>query len=166
MATVTRTGAIYGIGVFGQDLYGVSNVSIIPVGVAATTAIGTVTVTAGAVVLPTGVQVVANVGNVVITVTAFPAGVEAVTAIGTVSVFNNALPNFTGVQASLLIGPVSVVTTSFDYNAVKEQYDRRRTILILRKSSSQDRVVYIPTEPRQSYVRRRSNTFDRTKLAA
>jgi hypothetical protein len=61
---------------------------------------------------------------------------------------------------------VSIITTSFDYNAVKEQYDRRRTVFVLRKSSSQDRVVYIPADPRQSYVRRRSNTFDRTKLAA
>jgi hypothetical protein len=230
VATVTRTGAIYGIGVFGQDLYGVSNVSIIPVGVEATTAIGAVTVTAGAVVLPTGVQVVTNVGNVAISNTNFPAGVEATAAVGTVTViadalvlpvgveatadigtvtveagalvlpvgvqastaigsvipiitalpagvsitasvgtvtvFNNAVPTFIGVQAGTLIGNVSLSIVNFDYIAVREQYDRRRTIVIARKSSSQDRVIYIPEDFRDRYVNRRSTSSDRTKLVA
>jgi hypothetical protein len=64
MATTTRSGAIYSIGVYGTSRYGISNVAYVPDGVSATAAIGNVSIVAKATVPITGVAGTGSVGSV------------------------------------------------------------------------------------------------------
>jgi hypothetical protein len=292
MASTVRSGAIYGIGVYGTDRYGVSNVTYTPDGVfatgssdsgvviigdalsvvvgvsctaavggvgvvgvavtnaigveatgfvnddvsfkldckfevngfAATTAVGDVVIAADANVGLNGVAAVGVVGDVVIAadavtdVTGVEAtailgtasqrtinrievdGVEAVGAVGNVvivakanigldgvtsfGVVNNVIvraasnvimngvvsntiinDNITykldckfgvnGVLSTGLIGVVAITTTSFDYEAVKDLYDRKRTVFVERGTTSADRTVYVDSESRLVYVESR-----------
>ena len=68
-----------------------------------------------------------------------------------------------------LIGSITtptVVTTIFNFNAVASLYDRRRTVFVPRRTTSAERTVYVSALPRIVYIDRRSNSNDRTLLAA
>lgn len=148
----------------------VGDALVVPTGVQSTGAIGTVTVLASAVtVLNVSVEGVAQVG----TASVIAKAVVAVTsnqvtgAIGSVNVFENELQVPVGVAATLVLGTPVVVNLSFDYDAVKDQYDRRRTIYIGPRSSSATRTIYVPATNRVVYIiGTRSTSATRTKLAA
>lgn len=132
MATTIRTGAIYGVGVYGADRYGVSNVIFIPdglnvtsfvgslvvsgvanvsiVGVAATAFVGSFDVSAGATTPVTGVSIAADVGFSVVSGAAntLTIGVEATTAIGTLSIEAQANVSISGETATFDIGNIAI----------------------------------------------------------
>lgn len=237
MATTTRTGAIYGIGIYGTDVYGVSNVSIlvdgvqgtcttdsgviieadanhVVIGVTAAGAVGQVGTIGKAVVVPTGVEVTGAIGTtshigdalfvlpsvegtgaigtatvVAAAVTVLNVSVEgtaqvgivnaqanadvAVTgntatgSIGSVNVFENEVVIPVGVSAVSFLNNITVTTTSFDYDAVADQYDRRRTVYVGGRTNSNVRTVYVPASNRVVYIiGNRSTVYTRTKLAA
>lgn len=135
MTTTTRTGAIYGIGIYGVDTYGTSNVSIVPDGVQAvcTTdsgliisgdanhvvvgivglglvgSIGPDQIIGEANVPVTGVEATAELGTASQrTVNRVPVtGIEATGAVGTVVIVAKAVTNITGVSAAGICGTVN-----------------------------------------------------------
>lgn len=170
MATTIYSGAVYGVGVYGVAQYGINSVIIIPDGVQ------------GSCTTDSGLVIEADANHVVIGVTSagavgqvgtigravvVPTGVEATGAIGSVNVFENELQIPVGVAATLILGIPVVVNTSFDYEAVKDQYDKRRTVYVKPKITSDARIVYVPAINRVVYIiGNRSTPFTRTKLAA
>ena len=222
MASTVRSGAIYGIGVYGTDRYGVSSVTYTPDGVFATgTSDSGVVIIGDAVSVVVGVSCTAAVGGVgvvgvavtnVVGVEATAVlgeasqrtinrievdGVEAVGAVGDVVVAANAVTDVDGVTAFSvvnivnvtaasnviingvvaagvindnltykldckfdvngvasvgLIGVLSITVTSFDYEAVKDLYDRKRTVFVERGTTSADRTVYVESESRMVYI--------------
>lgn len=148
----------------------VGDALVIPTGVEGTGAIGTVTVLAAAVtVLNVSVEGTLQVGTVNARANADVAvtGNEATGAIGSVTVFENELQIPVGVAATLVLGAPVVVNTSFDYEAVKNLYDRRRTVYVKPSLTNDARTVYVPASNRVVYViGTRSTTYTRTKLAA
>lgn len=151
MATTIRSGAIFGIGVYGVDNYGVSNVVYIPDGVSTSASVGSVVVSAEANVDIVGVSVVANVGSVIVVADALTAvtGVSSGVSLGSVVVLENEVVDVLGFGLNAVSGLLSVTTTSFDYEAVKELYSRARLVYV---EGRQQRLVYVEEQPRTVYV--------------
>jgi|TARA_E500000178_G_C16842872_1_gene671425 hypothetical protein len=107
-STSSGTGALYGVGVYGTDQYGVSqlNLTMFPDGASGTGQVGSVTVS---IVIP----------GVAITVT----------------------PN--GVSATGAIGTPTITANIFDFATVKDNYERRRTVYVHRRSNDLDRTVKV-----------------------
>lgn len=121
-------------------------VNRVPVaGVEATASAGSLTIVGNATLTVTGVFASGVEGFVNATAAAVAVvnGVSVTASVGTVQTAENARPTFTGVSGTARLGAITVVNTSFDYIAVREQYDRTRTVYIARRSSSNDRTVYI-----------------------
>jgi hypothetical protein len=181
---VTSAGAVGQVGTIGRAV-------VIPAGVEATSNVGTTQQSAEAVVVPTGVEGTGATGTVTLVGIALViapsiegtgiagivnaranadvavTGNEATGAIGSVNVFENELQIPVGVAATLILGIPVVVNTSFDYEAVKDQYDKRRTVYVKPKITSDARIVYVPAINRVVYIiGNRSTPFTRTKLAA
>jgi hypothetical protein len=167
-AVVVPTG-VEGTGNIGTTSH-VGDALIIPTGVEGTGAIGTVTVLAAAVtVLNVSVEGTLQVGTVNARANAdvVPTGNEVTGSIGSVTVFENELQIPIGVAATLVLGTPVVVNTSFDYEAVKDQYDKRRTVYVKPRATSDTRIIYVPAINRVVYIiGTRSTPFTRTKLAA
>ena len=140
-----------------------------PTGVVGTGEIDDVTLVGLALVLPpstvgTGVVGIVNAqANADVAVT----GNTATGSIGSVTVFENELQIPIGVAATLVLGTPVVVNLSFDYEAVKDQYDKRRTVYVKPRATSDTRIIYVPAINRVVYIiGTRSTPFTRTKLAA
>ena len=140
-----------------------------PTGVVGTGEIDDVTLVGLALVLPpstvgTGVAGIVNAqANADVAVT----GNTATGSIGSVTVFENELQIPIGVAATLVLGTPVVVNLSFDYEAVKDQYDKRRTVYVKPRATSDTRIIYVPAINRVVYIiGTRSTPFTRTKLAA
>lgn len=117
MASSTQTGAVYGVGTYGTDQYGIANISIAVDGVQA---VGTtdpdIVITADANHVITSVQGVSangGVGQVIGNAVEEPTGVQATGTVDTVNVAHNARPTFDGVEGT---GSVGTVTTTADSN--------------------------------------------------
>lgn len=151
MATTIRSGAIFGIGVYGAANYGVSNVVYIPDGLSTSSSVGSVVVSAEANVDVVGVSGNSAVGSVVIVAKAVTivSGVSSSISLGSVVVLENEVVDVVGVDVSSGVGIVSVTTTSFDYEAVKELYSRLRLVYV---DGRHPRVVYTEQQPRIVYV--------------
>jgi hypothetical protein len=181
---VTSAGAVGQVGTIGRAV-------VIPAGVEATSNVGTTQQSAEAVVVPTGVEGTGATGTVTLVGIALViapsiegtgiagivnaranadvavTGNEATGAIGSVNVFENELQIPVGVSATLVLGTPVVVNLSFDYEAVKDQYDKRRTVYVKPRATSDTRIVYVPAINRVVYIiGNRSTPFTRTKLAA
>jgi hypothetical protein len=181
---VTSAGAVGQVGTIGRAV-------VIPTGVEATSDVGTTQQFAEAVVVPTGVEGTGAIGTVTLVGIALViapsvegtgiagivnaranadvavTGNEATGAIGSVTVFENELQIPVGVSATLIVGIPVVVNLSFDYEAVKDQYDKRRTVYVKPRVTSDARIVYVPAINRVVYIiGNRSTPFTRTKLAA
>jgi hypothetical protein len=181
---VTATGAVGQVGTIGRAV-------VVPTGVEATGAVGTTDQIAEAVVVPTGVVGTGEIDDVTLvglalvlppsTVGTGVAGIvnaqanadvavtgnTATGSIGSVTVFENELQIPIGVAAPLVLGTPVVVNLSFDYEAVKDQYDKRRTVYVKPRATSDTRIIYVPAINRVVYIiGTRSTPFTRTKLAA
>jgi hypothetical protein len=62
-----------------------------------------------------------------------------------------------GVVGVGIVGILSVTTTSFDYEAVKDLYDRKRTVYVERGTTSIERTAFVEFESRFVYVESRPN---------
>lgn len=113
----------------------------------ATTQVGNVTVTGTSLVVLTGVSVSSFVND-------------------NLTILENEVIELVALIAISAVGTPVVATTRFNFNAVANLYDRRRTVFIPRRTTSAERTVYVSALPRMVYVERRSNTNDRTLLAA
>ena len=65
-------------------------------------------------------------------------------------------------RSAMTFGPISVTTIQFDYEAVKDLYNRKRTVYVPRSSVFSERVVLVPAMNRTVYVSGRSTSDDRT----
>jgi hypothetical protein len=69
-------------------------------------------------------------------------------------------------QSVVTFGPISVTTIRFDYEAVKDLYNRKRTVYVPRYSIFSERVLVVPAMNRTVYVPRESVSAERTGLVS
>jgi len=153
---VSAAGAVAGVEV---------KVTEILTGVAGTGQVGSLSVGVGAGL--TGVEATGQVaelevgtGTLEVDIVEILASVGATTSVGTVK------PNVTEVLSTNLltgsIGTLSTTAVQFDFEAVKDAYDRSRTVYITGfTESSKDRRVYVQRETRKIYVERFSTAAER-----
>lgn len=120
-------------------------------GVDASTALGSVTVNTSVNELATGIQIDGEVGTVNIIGDALfsVTGVNGTLQLGSVIVQGAAVTSATGFVLTGFIGAVSITTTNFDYEAVKDLYERRRTVYV---GAREQRITYITAQPRVVYI--------------
>jgi len=161
MGTTIKQDAWFGVGVYGVDRYGVASVIYIPDGLESTSAVGSVAVTGAAVTPIVGVEAFSAVGNVVVSATAVTSisGVEATSFVGSVVVLENEVVSVVGFNLSSFSGSVSVVTTDFDYEAIKDNYERERTVYI---SGREQRFIFVEGVPRIVYVENSVSVYERS----
>ena len=113
-------------------------------GVAGTGAVNTVTVVAKSVVLPVGVEgdiitdsILVDGDEVIIDAEAVFSitGVIGTTAFNTVTLDCKAVVVPTGVQGTFTVGNETIDTVQFDYEAIKDNYSRQRTVYVLAASN-------------------------------
>ena len=153
---VSAAGAVAGVEV---------KVTEILTGVAGTGQVGSLGAGVGAGL--TGVEATGQVaelevgtGTLEVDVVEILASVGATTSIGTVK------PNVTEIFSTNLltgsIGTLSTTAVQFDFEAVKDAYDRSRTVYVTGfTESSNDRRVYVQKETRKIYVERFSTAAER-----
>jgi hypothetical protein len=114
-------------------------------GVSATGAVGSVAVITEANVSVAGIAAVGNVGalNIIGDALFNIAGVSSIASIGIVDVTGDANAVVSLNAATANIGIVTVTTTSFNFEAVKELYDRVRTVYVERGTTSAERTVFV-----------------------
>tara|TARA_R100001463_G_scaffold1861_3_gene8007 strand:+ start:1591 stop:2010 length:420 start_codon:yes stop_codon:yes gene_type:complete len=137
MAVIAQS-ARYGSGLFGVSKFGVTNLSKTLTGVAGTTNTPSITQTHTSTVVLIDRFTVQNkdlsatglVGNVETFTFVTPLGVSAVGGVGSVTINNT--ESLASVQGTTAIGTVSTTAVVFNYGAVRDLYDRRRTVNIER----------------------------------
>ena len=120
--TETRTGAIYGIGVFGTDSFGISNTSLaVGDSVVGTSSAGSVVVTADAPVSVTGVSASTSVGSVEvdINIVAYWDSFLISGSIGSVTVTADAPVSVSGVAATSAVGTLPIPDSVYDVVGVE-----------------------------------------------
>jgi hypothetical protein len=164
----TYSGACYGVGIFGQAIYGSCSVTHRPQSEAMTSAVGAVTVTADANAEPAGVAAIASVGvlSIVADANVSVVGVEATTEIGSVVVLENEVVVVSGLELTTSIGAVVVNTTAFDFEAVKNSFDRNRVVYVEAKTPTIARYVYVEVQPRMVYIEPKPAAIDRKVVVA
>lgn len=93
----------------------------------------------------TGEYGIARYGRVFTNVSISVDGVSATASAGTVTVSGDITTSVlvTGVSCKGFVGNVSITTTQFNYVAVREQYGRARTVYVRRRTTANDRTVYV-----------------------
>jgi hypothetical protein len=125
MATVS---ARYGSGVYGSSAYGLVNLSKAITGVAGTVGAPSVTQTHTSNVSLTGVSAT---GAVSTTTQILIVAISGSTATGSISSLSPSIAeSLLSAPATGTIGTVGTTAVVFDFNAVRELYDRRRTAVV------------------------------------
>ena len=80
--------------------------------------------------------------------TMFPDGVSGTGQIGSLNITTEAvgiakIVNVNGTQGTTGLGSISLTTNVFDFNTVKDNYERRRTVYVHRRSNNADRTVKV-----------------------
>jgi len=122
VATEIRTGAIYGIGVYGTDTFGVSNTNITVDGVAGTPAVGTVTAFTNAYAPVDGVSATSAVGDVEVDINIIgrpDADIPMAGSVGDVTVTADAPVDVTGVFATNEVGTLPTPDSIYDVVGVQ-----------------------------------------------
>ena len=137
MPSSIESGAVYGIGIYGTSQYGVASVTVLVDGVASSfvlndtleiqadalhlidtpntdpldSFVGSVVVSAGAIVIPTGVEATGSLGTVIqkSSNTILVTSVTSSVSVGTVALETNNYIDVTGFQLQSNVGAVSVV---------------------------------------------------------
>lgn len=120
--TETRTGAIYGIGVYATDTFGVSNSSLaVDDSLVGTTGIGSVVVTADAPVSVTGVSATSSVGDIEvdINIVAYWDSFLVSASIGSVTVTADNNVEVSGVSATSAVGTLPTPDSVYDVVGVE-----------------------------------------------
>ena len=124
MATVS---ARYGSGLYGSSAYGLVNLSKAITGVAGTAGAPSVTQTHTSNVSLTGVSATGAVS----TTTQILIVISGSTATGSISSLSPSIvESLLSAPATGTIGTVGTTAVVFDFNAVRELYDRRRTAVV------------------------------------
>jgi hypothetical protein len=116
MPSSIPSGAVFGVGVYGTDIYNVASITVIPDGVSATAVLNnTLQIEGNATLVVTGVFASTFINNVAVSGEAIviPTGVEATGSIGTVAqVTVNRVP-VTGVVGTTEIGDITLETNNY-----------------------------------------------------
>lgn len=144
--------------------FGQVNVAAIISGVSATGAVGTLEDKPTEIL--ESVSATGIIGNplVRVIVTKIISGVAAVTSIGTFTISNTV--TLTGVVGTTAAGQTTETGVIFDFGAVRDLYDRDRTVYVPRRSTSQEREAEVAVVPRTAYAARRTTSADRTVVVA
>jgi len=127
---VIASSARYGSGLYGTSKYGVVNLDATLTGVSATGAIGTIVPQADSLIVSDAVSATGFIGEINAFITASLTGVSATGAINTVS--ENVSEKLDSVSAIGSIGATTQTAVVFNFQAVKDQYSRSRTVKIPR----------------------------------
>ena len=122
MATEVRTGSVYGIGVYGTDTFGVSNTAITVDGVAGTSALNNVVVTADAPVPVTGVSATSSLNDVEVDINIVgraDADIPMAGSVGDVVVTADAPVDVTGLVATSAVGTLPTPDSVYDVVGVQ-----------------------------------------------
>lgn len=89
-----------------------------------------------------------NYGSAAVTINVIPGGSEGVLELGFVEVSTvelgvDKVVNVNGVEGQLNIGTISVTANVFDFSAVANNFERRRTVHIHRLTTGLDRTVKV-----------------------
>ena len=143
--------------------FGRVNITAIIGGVSATGAVGTLEEKPTEVL--ESVSATGSIGGVDVGATAKISGAAAIISVGTVAIGNTVTP--TGVVGTTAAGQTTETGIIFDFVAVRDLYDRKRTVYVPRKSTSQEREALVAVVPRTTFVGRQTTSADRTvKVAA
>jgi hypothetical protein len=143
--------------------FGRVNIAAIIGGVSATGAVGTLE--EKPIEVLESVSATGSIGGVDVGATAKISGAAAVIFVGTVAIGNTVTP--TGVVGTTAAGQTTETGIIFDFVAVRDLYDRKRTVYIPRRSTSQEREALVAVVPRTTFVGRQTTSADRTvKVAA
>ena len=143
--------------------FGRVNIAAIIGGVSATGAVGTLEEKPTEVL--ESVSATGSIGGVDVGATAKISGAAAIISVGTVAIGNTVTP--TGVVGTTAAGQTTETGIIFDFVAVRDLYDRKRTVYVPRKSTSQEREALVAVVPRTTFVGRQTTSADRTvKVAA
>lgn len=93
----------------------------------------------------TGEYGTARYGQVFTNVSISVDGISATGDAGTITVSGDITTSvlLTGVSCQGFIGNVSITTTQFNYNAVRQQYGKARAVYVRRRTTTNDRTVYV-----------------------
>ena len=80
--------------------------------------------------------------------TMFPDGVSGTGQVGSLNITTEAIgvpkvENVNGTQGTTGLGSISLTTNVFNFNTVKDNYERRRTVYVHRRSTDSDRIVKV-----------------------
>jgi len=80
--------------------------------------------------------------------TMFPDGVSGTGQVGSPNTTTEAIGvpkvvNVNGTQGTTGLGSISLTTNVFNFNTVKDNYERRRTVYVHRRSTDSDRIVKV-----------------------
>lgn len=131
--------------------------------VSATGAIGSVTTTTSA-----GLEGVGATGEVGTLALSFDKVIDSVNATGTIGTLQvNVKKLLASVSATLDEGTVTATGVAFDFEAVKELYDRNRTVYVEGfTQAASERTVYVQREVRLVYIERFSTSAERRARAS
>ncbi len=129
MAVIAQS-ARYGSGLFGLSKFGVTNLSKVLTGVVGTTNTPSLTQTHTSNLTLTGVSATTSLGAVEVFIVVNVVGVSATGAVGSIGTSTSA--GLSGIQGTSAVGTISTTAVVFNYNAVRDLYDRRRTVNIER----------------------------------
>jgi len=142
--------------------FGQVNVAAIISGVSATGAVGTLEEKPTEVL--ESVSATGIIGNVGVGATQALTGVAATISVGTFTISNTV--TLTGVVGTTAAGQTTETGVIFDFGAVRDLYDRDRTVYVPRRSTSQEREAEVAVVPRTAYAARRTTSADRTVVVA
>jgi len=118
--------SLYATAVYGTDTYGDPEVTFIEYG---TAVYGRDMYGGQLVTLPTtGVKTTLNVGTV---------------SVSTVDIGTDASFSINGNKTTVNLGTVSITAVQFDFESVKNNYERTRTVYVHRVTNSSDRTVKV-----------------------
>lgn len=118
--------SLYATAVYGTDTYGDPEVTFIEYG---TAVYGRDMYGGQLVTLPTtGVKTTLNVGTVSVSV---------------VDIGTDVSPSVNGNKTTVNLGTVSITAVQFDFESVKNNYERTRTVYVHRVTNSSDRTVKV-----------------------
>ena len=122
----------------GDEITLSSDANVAITGVAGTSALGTAVGKGGSTNVPTGLAATGSIGSVTIIAKCVLtlASVSGTGAVGTVTTDCQAVAVPTGVQGTFTIGNETINAVQFDYESIKENYSRARTVYLSSHSSN------------------------------
>ena len=128
---------------------GRQNVTETPTGVAGTGAAGDISPNVGAGL--TGVEATGTIASVGVGISEALDSVPATASVGTITV--NVTDIIAGTAGTSALGTITTTAVVFDFEAIKEQYGRKRVVYVEKfTDSSKERRVYVPHEERTVVV--------------